>query len=230
MTNILDHEFTEEKFEYYREFINKEQALDFVELLDQHSILYSLEVPQVLIDEAIVGTGMLPKVILKILPRDFPRLNQLLKETIEKQVIPEDYYLRDFTDLELFTLIEEPDNWSIEDHTRAKKILNERGYDLSKQQIEKIIDQRYSELKKGKKANLSWIVFYLVCSLLGILFLHPLFLFAGLGMGIYYWQDTQTDPNGQLYYTYDKRSRNAGQLIFVASLVFLSVWLFTLLD
>jgi hypothetical protein len=228
MKDILDHEYTDGELEYFREFLNVEEANDLALLLKEKNILYSLEKPQVLIDRAIVGTTILPKVVLKILPRDFERVNKMLAEIIEQQAIPDNHYLLEFSDLELFEVIKNPDSWNIEDVTMARKILVSRGFEVTNEQVEELQEQRFEELKAGKKGSLSWMIFYAVCVVLGVIFLHPLFMIAGVGMGLYYWRDKRRDPKGVAYFTFDKKTRIAGQIIFYLGMALMIV-LFILL-
>lgn len=228
MKDILDHEYTDGELEYFREFLNVEEANDLAQLLEKNNILYSLEKPQVLIDKAIVGTTILPKVVLKILPRDFERVNKMLAEIIEQQVIPDNHYLLEFSDLELFEVIKNPDSWNIEDVTVARKILVSRGFEVTNEQLEELQEQRFEELKAGKEGSLSWMIFYAVCVVLGVIFLHPLFMIAGVGMGLYYWRDKRRDPKGAPYFTFDKKTRIAGQIIFYLGMALMIV-LFILL-
>lgn len=228
MKDILDHEYTDGELEYFREFLNLEEAKDLALLLEKNNILYSLEKPQVLIDKAIVGTTILPKVILKILPRDFERVNKILADIIEQQSIPTEHYLLEFDDLELFEVIKNPDSWNIEDITMAKKILIKRGFEVTNEQLEELQEQRFEELKAGKKGNISWMVFYAGCIVLGVLFLHPFFMIAGVGMGLFYWRDKKRDLKGESYFTFDKKTRQAGQIIFYLGIVLMIV-LFVLL-
>lgn len=228
MKDILDHEYTKGELAYFREFLNTEEANDLAQLLEKNNIIYSLEKPQILIDKAIVGTTILPKVILKILPRDFGRVNKILAELIEQQAIPDDHYLLEFSDLELFDVIKNPDSWNIENTTMARKILVGRGFEVTSEQLKQLQQQRYEQLKAGKKGQRGWIVFYAVCVILGALILHPLFMIAGVGMGFYYWQDKKRDPKGAAYFTFDRKTRLAGKLIFYFGMV-LMLALFVLL-
>ncbi len=228
MDDILDHEYTAGEFEYFREFLNIEQAKDMAAILEQHNILYKLEKPQVLIDEAIVGRTILPEVILKILPRDFERVNAILAHIVESQSIPEEHYLLEFSDLELFDVLKKPDNWTIEDVTTAKKILINRGFEVTNEHLQELQQQRFSELKEGKKAQLQWLFFYGLCIIFGVIFLHPFFMIAGVGMGFYYWQDKSRDMKGQAFYTFEENTRRMGQLIFYIGIL-LTVVLFILM-
>ena len=223
MKDILDDEYTAGEFEYFREFLNLEEANDMAQLLEKNNILYSLEKPQILIDKAIVGTSILPKIVINILPRDFARVRRILAEIIESQAIPEEHYLMEFEDLELFDVLKNPDNWTIEDVTRAKKILVDRGFEVTAEQVKELQEQRYELLKAGKKGKLSWIIFYAICVVLGVLFLHPVFMIAGVGMGLYYWKDQSLDPKGQSYFTFEKKTRVLGQFIFYIGIVLMVV-------
>jgi hypothetical protein len=47
-------------------------------------------------------------------------------------------------------------------------------------------------------------------------FLSPLFMVGGIGMGWYYWRDKTHDSNGNSYFTYSPTSRNQGKMLFFA--------------
>lgn len=220
MQNILDQEMTRDEFEFYRAFHTMAQAQDYTALLDQYGILYKLESPsELLIDRAIVGEKLTAEVILKILPRDFSRVNQLIEQMIEEQPVPDGHYLLAFTDLELFDILEQPDQWTTEDVALARKILRSRGLEVSPEQLQRMREERYRELRRGRKGQPRWLLIYLACIVAGLLFFSPLFLLAGLGMGYYYWRDRSTDPEGRRYYTFEAETRRWGKLIFIGGVV-----------
>lgn len=220
MHDILDQEMAQEEFEYYREFHSLEHAHAFTQTLRESDILFKLETPSdLLIDKAIVGQPLLPKAILKILPQDFPRVNELIERMVESNHIPEEHYLLEFSDLELFNILEHADEWSTEDVALARKILKERGLEVSSEQIYLMKEERFRKLRQGERGHWPWMLFYLVCILAGLVFFSPLFLLAGLGMGYYYWQDKNTDPGGRKYHTFDALTRRRGKYIFTGGLV-----------
>lgn len=220
MNEILDHEMTQGEFVFYREFHTLEYAREYTQLLDQHHILYKLETSSdLLIDKAIVGEKLMPEAILKILPRDFTRINQLIEGMIESQPVPPEHYLLDFTDMELFGILEQPDEWTIEDVALARKILRERGLNVSSEQIRRMKEERYQELRSGQKVKVHWMLIYLVCIVAGLVLYSPLFLLAGLAMGYYYWQDTSTDPDGRRYRTFEPVTRRWGRYIFIGGIL-----------
>jgi len=221
MHDILDSEMTQGKFEFFREFHALEHAYDYVEVLKDSGILYKLETPsELLIDKAIVGEPLRPKAILRILPQDFTRVNQLIERMVEQNLIPEEHYLLQFSDLELFDLLEHSDEWSIEDVTLTRKILQKRGLEVSTEQIQRMKEERYQKLREGKEGEWQGMIVYLICIFAGLLFFSPLFLLGGLGMGYYYWQDKNTDPEGRRYYTFDAKTRKWGKYIFITGVAF----------
>lgn len=61
MHEILDHEMTQGKFVFYREFHTLEYAREYTSMLDRNHILYRLETSSdLLIDKAIVGQKLMP--------------------------------------------------------------------------------------------------------------------------------------------------------------------------
>lgn len=228
MDDILDNELTKGKYENFREFLSLEEAKDFGHWLDQNQVDYKIERPGYLIDQAIVGKAMIPEAVVKINTRDFKRVNELLTQEIEQQDIPEEHYLWDFSDRELFQLLQNSDKWNIEDLVIAKKILLQRGYKVPDNRVEDHQKAKYEELRSGKDANPVTIIFYLVTIVLGVIFLHPLLFIAGIGMGWYFWQDMTTDPYGEKFFTFALSTRKAGQLIFYGG-IFLTIAAFFLL-
>jgi hypothetical protein len=220
MHEILDHEMTQGEFAFYREFHTLEYAREYTSMLDRNHILYRLEnSSDLLIDKAIVGQKLMPEAVLKILPRDFPRVNRLIEQMIESQPVPPGHYLLDFTDLELFDILEQSDEWTVEDLALARKVLRERGLPVSSEQIRRMKEERYRELRSGKKGQIHWLLIYLACIIAGLLLFSPLFLLAGLGMGYYYWQDRSTDPEGRRFYTFEPVTRQWGRYIFIGGIV-----------
>jgi len=212
----------QQSFETYKTFMSREQAEEYIELLKKHDIQYSAESPELLITSVITGSGMLPKVVLKLHPSDFPNVDALIEQEIMASAnVPENYYLRELDNNELQEVLEKPDEWSIQDVTMAKLILRERGINISNEEIQKLRDDRMRELHQGKKAKRSVMLLYflavVVFSLLLGLISHwgIMSMLAGLGMGYYYAYDKSTDPDGNKYYTFEPTTRKYGQLILL---------------
>lgn len=216
--DLLDDQHISEmsgSFEFYRDFHNVEQAEAFAALLSINRIPYKLEKSQTLLDAAIVGHGLVPPALIKIRSSDFTRLNRILRERVMSDpYFVEGHYLQQFDDKELIAIVRQPNDWNVEDVTAARQILNDRGIPIPKEHIENFNKKINAELRKGKKANRAWILFYLALVLLGGFLVNPFFLIGGIGMGWYYWRDKTIDNQGAKFYTFEKSTRLYGKLIF----------------
>lgn len=233
---ILDQDTLNENdnqsFETYKTFASREQADDYIELLKQHNIPYSDETPQLHVSSAITGSAILPKVVLKLRPDDFPDVDALIEQQIlESGKVPEDYYLKELNDNELRAVLEKSDEWSIQDVSMARLILKERGIHISGKEIEDLRENRIREIRQGKKANRSTMLLYFLGIVFGFYFFQLLGgpiggglwisglamgmipVVAGIGMGFYYTYDKSTDPNGYKYYTFEPTTRKYGKLM-----------------
>lgn len=207
-----------QSFETYKTFASREQAADYIELLKKHDILYSAESSEQILTSAIVGSsGMLPKVVLKLHPSDFSNVDALIEQQIMASGgAPEDYYLRELDNDELEEVLEKPDEWSIQDVTMAKLILQERGVEIDEEEIAELRRQRIREIRRGKKANRGIMFLWFLAIAVGFWFLGVIAIVGGIGMGYYYGYDKSTDPEGDKYYTFEPKTREYGKLILIA--------------
>ncbi|MEL6941206.1 MAG: hypothetical protein AAFO82_00935 [Bacteroidota bacterium] len=211
-------------YQTYRSFHSREEAMAFVELLEQHDIPYMLEGSSTVIDKAIVGEGFIPKVFLKILTPDFKKVNSFIEENLKNIDYSDidDHYLIQLDNAELMEIFEKPDEWSIEDVSIARVILEHRGTVLDEVEIRESRTKRLAEIRKGKKGTPIWMILYGLGIVLGM-FVSLIFLIAGIGMGYYYTYGKSVDPDGQKYYVFDESTRNYGAIIFYGGITFLVV-------
>ncbi len=216
--------------EFYRDFINIEEAKDFAKLLDDNRIKYSLEGAESVIDSAIVGSGLIPKAIIKIAPADFKVVNAILKEDIDAlpPEIINSHYLNQLDNHELKEIFYQQEGWTIEDIYTAKKILSNRGIKVKKEEIETLRHQSLDETRKGKTASWLWITLYSLGILFGI-FVSVFLAIAGLGMAYYYAFGKSTDADGNGYYVYDESTRQIGTILFFGGItaVIIEILFFT---
>ena len=203
------------KFEFYRDFINTDEAKDFVKILEENRIAYSLEGAETIIDSAIVGNGIIPKAIIKIAPADFKIINAVLKENID--ALPAEiinaHYLNQLDNEELEEIFYHQEGWTIEDIYTAKKILSNRGIKINKEKIESLRNQSLNETRKGKTATWLWITLYSLGIVFGF-FISIFLAIAGLGMAYYYAFGKSTDADGNGHYVYDESTRKIGTVMF----------------
>jgi len=148
-----------------------------------------------------------------LLPEDFERANQV-QVAYYQQFVEEmdaDYYLLDFTDEELFTILEEPDKWSKYDFVASQKILSDRGRTVDHEQIQKLKEQRLEELAQPEDKQGFWIFLAYFFAFLGGL--------PGVFLGYHYCWHKKTLPNGKRVFVYTDNIRKHGLYTFVIGLV-----------
>jgi len=159
---------------------------------------------------------------VKIKSADFEKVNQLLKDDENKNIedVDKDYYLFSFTDDELIDVVTKADEWSAFDVVLARKLLTERGKDISEAAISVINEQRLEELKKPESSQLSWIIVGYLIALGDItiafgVIIWPFFVCAiGLFIGWHLASYKKTLPDGERVFGYNQTDRMHGKRIF----------------
>lgn len=216
-------------FQTYRSFHSTEEAKIFAELLVEHEIPYSAETSDTLIDKAIVGTGLIPKVVIKIAAKDFKKVNALLDEQLSamNEAEIEGHYLNQLEDKELAEILRRPDEWSVEDVRVAQVILKQRDIHFTDEEIKSLRKERLAVIREGKKGSIGWMVFYFIAIISG-LFVSPIFTVAGIGMGYYYSYSKSVDPDGYKYFNFEPQTRKYGEWILyggIGLLIIEIIWL-----
>ena len=224
MEDTLDEhllgDFEEKNFEFYKSFLHQDDATPYVELLEENGVPYKLEGAETIITEAIVGSPMFPKIILKILPRDFKRVNLIIeKEILRNAPDLEAHYLNDSTDHELLDILKKQDQYTIEEIIITKELLKSRGIPIDVITLEKMKQKHLEEIHKGRSGSKGWMVFYMMMIILGSILGSPLAIIAGVGMGWFYWKDKSIDIDGNKYFTFDPPTQNFGKLMFYFAIV-----------
>ena len=217
--------FDEGDFEFYKSFYQQEDALPYLELLKENNIVWRLEGSETIITEAIVGSPIFPKIVLRILPEDFKKVNDILeKEILSNAPDLEQHYLNDSTDHELLDILKKQDEFTIEEVIIAKELLRVRGIPIERSALEGMKQNRLEELQKGRDGNLVWMTIYMVLLVLGTFLYSPLAMLAGIGMGWYYWKDQSVDIDGNQYLTFNQKTRNFGIFILVLAVLVVLGW------
>jgi hypothetical protein len=195
----------------YKTFTDLALARNLAAMLDDNGIEYMLDESVPIINRALVSTDK--EYYLKIAAGDFTKVQQLQVE-YESEFVAEveaDYYLFDFTVAELMEIVTKPDEWSAFDYALAKKLLQEKGFDLSTPATAKLNNERLEELKKPEPSNTLWIV------------LGYIFAFGGGVIGFFIgwqlWKAKKTLPDGEQVYTYNDADRKNGKWIFILSIL-----------
>lgn len=234
MEDILDFDSikyrNKKEFKFYRDFYDPEMAKSYAELLTAHDIPNLLEGTSTLLDKAIIGDGLLPKAVLKLHPSDFIKANNIILSQFLEATYEDfkDHYLNQLDDDELEEVVQNPNEWTVEDVAIAKIILEERGIVISYQEVREIRKEKFNQLRKGKKGNLVTMFLYFLAISIGVYF-NVLFLLAGIGMGYYYGYYKTVDPDGNKYYLFEEQTRFYGKIVLFGGLFFLCLSVFLIL-
>ena len=201
------------EFITYQKFNDSALANDLAELLDQHNIPYFIQEETSGFDPSLVMSNAAVDYAIKIKSEDFEKVNELRKEYEEQNLdgIEKDYYLFSFTDDELMEVLTKADEWSTFDVVLARKLLTERGKNITDSDIKSINEKRIEDLKTPETGQSTWIIIGYICALMG----GVLGLFIGWHLKSY----KKTLPTGEKVYGYTENDRWHGRVIFYISIV-----------
>lgn len=124
-----------EMFIPFRRFDSRQEAQQFVEILESHGVIYQLEEYSKNMNPLIFDSFE-KEILLKLRQEDFDKANEFLLIDDNLNDLDANYYLYDFTDEELIEILVKPHEWGELDRTLAPKLLIKRGYDLNNLNIE----------------------------------------------------------------------------------------------
>jgi len=209
-----------DEFVQFQSFYNDDESVSTIETLKANNIEYRIERFKEILDAVMVGDLNEKIIFLKIRSHDFQKANEALDKKILNNIatLENDYYLFSFPNDELLEIIQKPDEWSRQDFLIAKKILNDRGTDLSDEKISTIKVDRIKSLAKQESGNIPWLILGYALALLGGLF--------GLIIGLPFIFAKKTLPDGSRMYIYNKYTRQHGKNIVIISVIVLCLNLF----
>lgn len=205
----------------YQKFNDPALAEELAEQLEQNNIEYTIEEESLTFNITFVLNDPLQKeYAVKIKSEDFEKVNELLKKNEETNTdeIGKDYYLFSFTDDELMDVVTKADEWSAFDVVLARKLLAERGKEISEQKIATIQEQRIEELKKTEASQLTWIIVGYLMALSGaflLVYTSAIGIFIGWHLSSY----KKTLPDGERVYGYSDTDRKHGIRIFYLGII-----------
>jgi hypothetical protein len=207
-----------EDFITFQRFNDQYSAKQFGKLLSDQNIKYVLEDNSLSFDPTFANNNFGTEYCIKIQNEDFEKVNAILeaKSDIEINEIDKDYYLLSFSDEELIDVISKSDEWNKFDVSLAKKLLRDRGQEITPLKIEEIKKQRITELAKPEKSQSGYIILGYITALLGGL----LGVFVGWHLLTY----KKVLPDGNRVYVYSENDRKQGNRILILGLVFFIFW------
>ncbi|WCL80452.1 hypothetical protein PPO43_10775 [Saprospira sp. CCB-QB6] len=143
---------------------------------------------------------------------DFESTQALLREEAKAQSIYKeaDYHLRRYSDEELMEILERPEDWQVLDVVAARYLLNERGHNITEEEVELMRQHRMIELRQPRKLTAK----ERRDGYLSAIFLGPL----GLFWGYHYYSDRRLLPNGRKVLNFAPQARAEGIQMMMISL------------
>lgn len=167
------------------------------------------------LDAVILGDILSPKYELLIQRKDLDQAEKILYAETEKEIkfieVESDYYLLDYNNDELIDMLIVPHEWSEFDLVLARKILNQRKFQIDENEISLRRKEKLELLAQPDKANPFWIYLGYVFAVTGGFF--------GLLIGSVYLVSKKSLPNGTKVYTYSETIRKHARIILIISII-----------
>ena len=183
-----------------------------ISVLDDAGIAHQVITEEGGFDISSVGSGEDFEAFITIRTSDHSAARKGLEADSLESELPADHHLLSSSDDELIEVVTHASEWSAFDVAHARRLLTERGVDLTKLEEER--DQRIARLKKGKPAPKALILFGWVFSILGGL----------IGLAIAWSLSNTKDktPDGE-FHRYDETSRKTGEVMTKVAVLMLVV-------
>ena len=213
----------EEPFFTFRKFNDPELAAGMAGKLEEHGIPVEMEDTEKLFDPSFAHNYLQREIQLKLRTNDFTEADRILLSFYRQQAeqVAPDYYLFQFTDLELMQIIRNPDEWGYLHYALAQKILKDHGIAIPSVELKKIQDEKIKllSLPRPSDKSLMWTGYLLA------LIVAPLGIIIGFSMA----HMKRTLPDGQRLFAYNESDRKEGKRIFtlgcVCLLFYIGIWL-----
>ncbi|MBA3900715.1 MAG: hypothetical protein H0X62_10985, partial [Bacteroidetes bacterium] len=126
-----------EKLVVFKKFSDAELAKETAGILSENGIKNLLSDNSPALDITFSGNTLNNQVELKVIQSDFLRARDILAREAEKHLeeLDKNHYIFEFSTEELLEILSKPDEWSELDFSMAKKLLKERGQDVSEDLI-----------------------------------------------------------------------------------------------
>ncbi len=212
-----------ETFITYKTFNDADLARQTGELLKKNGIPCEIEDYRHVFDVSFAYNTIDPNISLKLQAKDFVKARAIL-ETYYNDALPavnKDYYLFDFTNDELLSLLSKPDEWGEFDFKLAQYILKERGVETNTRMINSFFQERKASLSVQETVTSRYIPSSYISALTGGFF--------GFVNGYNLAFSKKTLYDGEQVFTYNKETRIHGHKILWLSSLSLVVWILVIL-
>lgn len=200
-----------EDFLTFRKFKDEILAQAFIEKLHALDIPFETEDNMQFYDPTMAFNPMNREIRIKLKPEDFVKAQKELESYYNEltNTADKDYYLYNFTDIELAEILTKPDEWGDFDYQLAQKILAERGIEFKPEAVQLLQKQRNEELARPDSFNQYLLYLGYFFAIAGIIF--------GLIIGWHLSYSKKTLPDGKSIYRYSENERDHGTRIILLS-------------
>jgi hypothetical protein len=217
------------EFATYRQFFSAEEAKPLIALLNEHGIPYTFTPIRARFDNIIVGESINESFELKVPATEFDHVTslQLANTTVNIDLLDKDYYMLSFSEDELYNVIKNPDEWSVQDYLIAVELLKRRGKVFTREKLQELRTKKIETLATPeKKLAAGWLILAYGIPLwagLTVWFPYPSFArlwpaFLGTLWGVTLWKFKKLLPDGRRVYIYQASDRAHGKRIFFIGL------------
>jgi len=214
----------------FRKSNDKYVIEEIASVLDRHSIIYKIiDNKKDFVPSFITDPGRIQYQLL-ISDIDFEIANKAIEDYYAHEVvIPEDYYLLEYSNKELNEILFKKDEWNEFDYEAAKKILYERGEKISEDEIEVINKNRLESLRndyENPKEVKNYITFGYIFAIIGCIlsFAWGSVIFVSYAIAIAIIRLKKQLPNGERVFYFNEKDRKHGKRILWLSLLFTVFW------
>ncbi|MFT5820963.1 MAG: hypothetical protein ACI8ZM_002211 [Crocinitomix sp.] len=196
----------------FDKFPTIDDAQELISILEEELIEFSIVENAFDVDINFTG-NKISAVQIFIDSSDFERVHKLKEDKAEAQVDLTDktHYLFRFSTDELYEVLEKKDEWSSYDYAFAKKLLEQKGEDISPEFLESLSKKRKNDLDKPEKSSQVEIIVGYVFAFLGGL--------LGILIGWYLWKSKKTNTDGNKVFAYSEGDRRHGLNISVIGMI-----------
>ena len=201
------------EFQSYQRFPNVEVAQPLLQLLHQHAIPYETLLDQPRIDPSFAFNPTNSYFVVQVRPTDMEAV-RALERAIDEELTataPADHYLFRFTEEELLDVLLKPDEWNSFDVALARRILHQRGQEVSPALLERLRQQRLHDLAQPEPSQKAWVLFGYAVALLGGL--------VAMFIGWHLYRHTRQLPDGRTVRAFSRADQAHGLRILMLGVV-----------
>jgi len=201
------------EFQSYQRFPNVEVAQPLLQLLHQHDIPYKTLLDQPRIDPSFAFNPTNSYFVVQVRSADVEAVRALERAADEEltATAPADHYLFRFTEEELLDVLLKPDEWNSFDVALARRILHQRGQQVSPALLERLRQQRLHDLAQPEPSQKAWVLFGYAVALLGGL--------VAMFIGWHLYRHTRQLPDGRTVPAFSPADQAHGLRILILGVV-----------